>query len=120
MTLSSERREYKRQALDGSAIALLGTSPGSICDISMGGLSFVYRDTELPRPESDSVDILDGQWNFFLENIFCRTISEHSMVSESQYISAKKIRRSLEFVGISDFQKNQIETYLNAYRAGSA
>ena len=120
MTISEERRRHTRYQLGDSAIAVFGNSPGHIRDISLGGLSFIYLDTDRPGPESDSVDILDGQQSFFLEKIPCRTVVERLMVNESPYNLIKMVRRSLEFNGISDLQKSQLMSYINAHNPSSA
>lgn len=117
MKFTEDRRKHTRHRLGDSAIAVFGNSPGHIKDISLGGLSFIYLDSDRPSPVSDTVDILDGQKNFFLEEIPCRTIVERLMVNESPYNLIKMVRRSLEFVGISDHQKIQLESYINAHGA---
>ena len=115
MEFLKERRKYSRHSLGESAIAVLGSSPGHIRDISLGGLSFVYLDSDRPSPKSGTVDILDGQHNFFLEQIPCRTVEERIMINESPYNLIKMIRRSLEFVGITDEHKDMLETYINGH-----
>nr|MBF0221066.1 PilZ domain-containing protein [Desulfobulbaceae bacterium] len=120
MKHTQERRRNVRYKLGDSAIAVFGESPGHISDISVGGLSFIYLDSDRPSPESDSVDILDGQQSFFLEKIPCRTVVERLVVNESPYNLIKMVRRSLEFVGISDLHKNQIESYINSHSSSLA
>ena len=115
MKFNEERREHTRYKLGDSAIAVFGNSPGHISDISLGGLSFIYLDSDKPSPQSDSVDILDGQQSFFLEKIPCRTVVERLLINESPYNLIKMVRRSLEFNGISDLQKSQIKSYINSH-----
>ena len=117
MILTNERRKYARYTLGDSAIAVFGTCPGTISDISLGGLSFYFLESDRPSPASDTVDILDGQHGFFLEKIPCRTVDDRLMVNESPYNLIKMVKRSLEFVGISSVQKAELKAYINSVTA---
>jgi len=113
MNFTKERRKHVRYSLGDGAVAVFGTSPGPISDISVGGLSFLYLENGRPVPEFESVDILDGSQGFFLEKISCRTVGDCLVVNESPYNLLKLVRRSLEFVGITGVQKAQLESYIH-------
>lgn len=107
-----ERRSQPRYRLGEGAIAVSANNPGHIQNISMGGLSFVYMHSDTPTPDGDSVDILDGQNDFFMEAIPCRTVSEKLLVNESSFSMIRMVQRSLEFGALSKSQRAELETYL--------
>lgn len=112
MKAMQERRRQPRYRLGEGAIAVSANNPGHIQNISLGGLSFVYLHSDEPRPCGDTVDILDGQNDFFMEGIPCRTISEKLLVNESSFSMIRMVQRSLEFGPLSKARRADLETYI--------
>lgn len=110
--LASERRSQPRYRLGEGAIAISANNPGHIQNISMGGLSFVYLHGENPGQEAKTVDILDGQNDFFLEAIPCRTVSEKLLINDSSFSMIRMVQCSLEFGKLTKTQRTQLEAYL--------
>lgn len=112
MKATSERRRQPRYRLGEGAIAVTANTPGHIQNISMGGLSFVYLHGDEPDAEVKSVDILDGQNDFFMEAIPCRTIAETLLVNESSFSMIRMVQRSVEFLEMSKAQMVALEAYI--------
>lgn len=112
MKAMQERRRQSRYRLGEGAIAVSANNPGHIQNISLGGLSFVYLHSDEPRPSGDTVDILDGQNDFFMEAIPCRTISEKVLVNESSFSMIRMVQRSLEFGPLSKARQADLEIYI--------
>ena len=112
MNSANERRSQPRYRLGEGAIAVSANNPGHIQNISMGGLSFVYLHNDTPTPHGESVDILDGQNDFFMEAIPCRTVSEKLLINESSFSMIRMVQRSLEFGTLSKAQRAELKNYI--------
>ena len=120
MQVFRERRKHPRYLLGDSAIAVCNNSPGRVRDISLGGLAFVYLNGAGEAPETNMVDILDGLNNFFLEKIPCRTVGETEAVNDSRFNTIRMIKRTLQFHGLTEFQKEKLQDYIDHYALGPA
>ncbi len=112
MKSGDERRREPRFRPGAGAIAVSANNPGHIQNISMGGLSFVYLHSEPPSPDGESIDILDGQNDFFMEAIPCRTVSEKLLVNESSFSMIRMAQRSVQFGALSRSQQDELEAYI--------
>lgn len=120
MQPASERRNQPRYRLGEGAIAISANNPGHIQNISMGGLSFVYLHGDTSGEESKTVDILDGEHDFFLEALPCRTVSEKLLINDSSFSMLRMVQCSLEFGQLSRAQKSQLEAYLARHSSSYA
>ena len=126
--MDAKRRKYVRFLSQPNAYAALGSSftkIGKILDISMGGLAFEYYSSSEDLNQYDStVTIFITVNNFYLENIPCQMISDlperdsdKSSVLNPNYL----VKRScLQFIAISDDQRQRLEYFLNNYTRGIA
>ena len=119
MKSAKERRRQPRYRLGEGAIAVSANNPGHIQNISMGGLSFIYLHRDTPTPDGESVDILDGQNDFFLEAIPCRTVAEKTLLNESSFSMIRMVQRSLEFGSLSQSQRDELEAYIARHSTSS-
>ena len=120
MRAMNERRRKPRYRLGEGAIAVSANNPGHIQNISVGGLSFVYLYSDEPKPNGETVDILDGQNDFFMESIPCRTVSEKLLVNESSFSMIRMVQRSLEFGTLSKSRQGELETYIAQHSTSCA
>jgi hypothetical protein len=120
MESMNERRHQPRYRLGEGAIAVSANNPGHIQNISLGGLSFVYLHSDDPKPHGDTVDILDGQNDFFMEAIPCRTISERMLINESSFSMIRMVQRSLEFGPLSKKKLAELEIYITQHSTSCA
>jgi hypothetical protein len=117
MQPAQERRSQPRYRLGEGAIAISANNPGHIQNISMGGLSFVYLHGDTTGQEGKTVDILDGQNDFFMEALPCRTVSEKLLINDSSFSMIRMVQCSIEFGQLSRAQKAQLESYLSQHSA---
>lgn len=120
MNVTVERRSQPRYRLGEGAIAVSANNPGHIQNISLGGLSFVYLHSAEAIPSGDTVDILDGQNDFFMEAIPCRMVSEKLLVNESSFSMIRMIQRSLEFGTLTKSQQAELEAYIHQHSVSYA
>ena len=126
--MDAKRRKYVRFLAQPNTYAALGSSftkIGKILDISMGGLAFEYFSSSEDLNQYDStVTIFITVNNFYLENIPCQMISDlpkcgsdTSSALNSNYL----VKRScLQFMTISEDQKQRLEYFLNNHTRGIA
>ena len=126
--MDAKRRKYVRFLAKPNAYAALGSSftkIGKILDISMGGLAFEYFSSSEDLNQYDStVTIFITVNSFYLENVPCRMISDlpkccsdNSSVLNSNYL----VKRScIQFMTISEDQKQRLEYFLNNHTRGIA
>ena len=126
--MDAKRRKYVRFLAQPNAYAALGSSftkIGKILDISMGGLAFEYFSSSEDLNQYDStVTIFISVNSFYLENVPCRMISDlpkcgsdNSSVLNSNYL----VKRScIQFMTISEDQKQRLEYFLNYHTRGIA
>ena len=124
----AERRKYVRFIALPNTYAALGSSftkIGKIRDISMGGLAFEYfSGTEDSIRRDSTVTIFMTVNNFYLANLPCRMMSDHPKHNSNETYSLNPSylvkRCSLQFMAISEDQRQQLEYYLNKYTHGIA
>jgi hypothetical protein len=120
MRTAEERRRHIRYRVGDSAIAVSSNNPGHIKDICAGGLAFLYLDFDDDHPESDFVDILDGENDFFMERIPCRTVSNHKIINESPFNTVRMVKRTVQFGKLTSAQKSKLEKYIIQHAVGHA
>ena len=124
----AERRKYVRFLAQSNTYAALGSSftkTGKIRDISMGGLAFeYYSDTEELNQYDSTVTIFITVNNFYLENIPCRMISDLPKCGSNKTpvlnFDYRVKRCGLQFMTISEDQRQRLEYFLNSHTRGIA
>ena len=115
MKTAIERRRQPRYRLGDGAMVVAANNPGHIQNISMGGISFVYLHSEDTIQDSETVDILDGQNDFFMEAIPCRVVSKKLLIRESSFSMIRMMQCSLEFGALTRSQKANLEAYIRRH-----
>ena len=124
--MDTERRKYVRFLSQPNAYAALGasyTKIGKIRDISMGGVAFEYYIGSKELDQYDStVTIFITVNNFYLENISCQIISDQpkSGMNKAPVLNANYTvkRCGLQFMNISEEQRQRVEYFLNHHTEG--
>lgn len=112
-----EKRAHVRYTLSEGAIALCANHPGHIKDISLGGLAFVSLEPVESSSAIQTVDILDGQNGFFLEQVPCRMLDDTVILNDSPFNTIHMVKRRLQFEGLTETQKTKLQIYLQAHAA---
>ncbi len=116
METSQERRKHPRYNLVDSAIAVCDNHPGHIQNISLGGLAFTYLDLGMSvTSEGVSVDIMDGENDFFLTGISCQTLDDSVVLSENPINMTTMTKRSVSFIELTYAQKLKLELYIEQH-----
>ncbi len=115
MSLSSingERRRLKRFKVVDGAFTVNSTKPGLIVDVSMEGLSFRYVDRKKWPNHSEELDILVGDYEFYLPQIPYTIVSDTVTASDSPDSSFIVKRCSVKFGDLSSSQKRKLEFFI--------
>ena len=126
--MDTERRKYVRFLVQPNAYAALGasyTKIGKICDVSMGGVAFeYYSGKEVLNQHDSTVTIFITVNNFYLENIPCQMISDQpkSSSNKASMLNSNYVvkRCCLQFVNISEDQRQRLDYFLNHHTHGIA
>jgi hypothetical protein len=113
MNRDSERRREPRYQVGDGAMAVSANNSGHIQNISLRGISFYYLLGEIPVENGDTVDIMDGQHNFFMQAIPCRLVSKRVLIKATSISMMRMEFCSLEFGALSKSQKDELEAYVN-------
>jgi hypothetical protein len=118
----TDRRKHQRfKAREGSFAALQPSQAvGEITNISKDGLAVHYALYDRVSEASSEVMIFFATDRFQLKKIPCKTISDFQ-IEESQPFSSISMRRcGLQFGGLTEEQKSQLEYFIDNYTAGYA
>jgi len=118
----TDRREHRRfKAREGSFAALKPSQAvGEITNISKGGLAVHYALYDRISEEPSEVTIIVTTDHFHLKKIPCKTVSDFE-IEESLPDSSISMRRcGLQFGGLTEEQKSQLDYFLHNYTVGYA
>ena len=126
--MTSERRKYIRFKAQENAFAALGTYStrvGKLKDISIGGLAFEHINvTDNSYQDSSRVAIFLSDYEFHLSKLACRLICHREICVFSSNLlieSPYRINRcSLQFMDITEIQKEKLEYFLQRHTRGLA
>ena len=115
-----ERRKSKRyEAVNGAYAAISPRSHklGQITDISMGGLSFKYVDTNNGDIKNDNQNhseesIFLSSMGFYVGDLPFKTISDEEVTSALSLSSMKVRERKVQFTDLSFKQLFDLDCYL--------
>ena len=107
-----ERRNGKRYKVIDGAFTVNSTKPGLIVDVSMDGLSFRYVDRKNWPSPSEKLDILVGDYEFYLPQIPYTIISDTVTSTDSPDSSFVVKRCSVRFGELSSSQRRKLEFFI--------
>jgi hypothetical protein len=119
-TVFIDRREDKRQQLQGDGVALLrtngvhGTTVGEIIDISNGGVSFRYIAVEPPSDGQAELSLVSADHSFYLGNLPINTISDLEM-AKLPFGSVSTRRRGVKFGELRQNQRFALQHFIRNY-----
>ena len=112
-----ERRRHPRLSMTSDLALIMlpeENRSGAPIDISMGGLSFLYRGDPLQPEEGRQHGILIGEDDLWLENMSFQTVHDfpdREQVSERGDEHPLR-RRCLQFCNLSEKQRTLLEKYI--------
>ena len=113
-----ERRKNKRyKAIEGAYAAISPNSHklGQIIDISMGGLSFKYIDTQngnsdTSRPPEETIFL--SSMGYYVGDLPFKTVSDYEITNAPSFSSMKVRKRHVQFTDLSFKQLFDLDYYL--------
>lgn len=109
--LAEERRQYKRfSPIDGTFVYNESTM-GTVIDISQGGLSFLHIDDTVSSEETRPLNINLNSDSFYIDEIQSKVI-RNGPVKKSTVFYTKTWESAVQFVSLTDNQKEQIRSFL--------
>jgi hypothetical protein len=115
---SAERRANERLHVPKRVLAVLKpyyTRLGRIKDVSMGGLSFIYLDSEVPSTKTTELDIISEDGSLHLDKLPCKTISDSETTEELPNSSVNMRRSGLQFGKLTAHQKAKMKEFIDSY-----
>lgn len=113
-----ERRKNKRyKAVEGAYAAISPNSHklGQIIDISMGGLSFKYIDTQNTDSDTHIVPeetIFLSSMGYYVGDLPFKTVSDYEITNAPSFSSMKVRKRHVQFTDLSFKQLFDLDYYL--------
>ncbi len=113
----AERRKHKRYfTIDGTYAVLRppANKIGKIIDISLSGLAFSYFSTNGATMVSPSLDLLADE-GLCLENMTYTLINDCIIPYEQPFSQITMRRHCIQFNGLTEDHKNQLQTFIDKY-----
>ncbi|MFP7754851.1 PilZ domain-containing protein [Thermodesulfobacteriota bacterium B35] len=107
-----ERRRHRRYRVKEGALAFLGTVPGSISDISEGGLAVHYVVFEKQPGDELQLDIFFGRDDFYLTDLPGRKVSEADSTPGTTFSRIRVRRMGVQFGELTSEQKSRLRYFI--------
>jgi len=112
VNVQPERRSHKRFRVKEGALAFLGNTPGTIVDISEGGIAVHYIVFEKEPERQFRLDIFFGADDFYLADITSELVSDVQSQPESPFSAVRVKRLCLRFVELNEEQKTRLKYFI--------
>lgn len=118
----TERRKHQRfRARENSFAALKpGIALGQITDISSDGIAFTHLADEELSEEPLELEIFSPIDRFHLRKVACKFVSEFQVEGGFSLTPVTTRRCCLQFEGLTEEQKSQLDHFLQNYTVGHA
>ncbi len=111
--MSDERRKHKRYRVKNGALALIDNVPGTIVDISDGGLTVNYTVFGNEPNVNFRLDIFLSEDDFYLHDIPVTVVSSASKRNSTASIDPIQIKRfGLRFGELTDQQRSNLRYFI--------
>lgn len=107
-----ERRQHKRFRVKEGALAFLGTTPGTIVDISEGGLALHYVVFEQEPQRQFRLDIFFAEDDFYLPDIPSELVTDIRSQTESPFCAIRVKRLGIRFGELTSEQKERLRYFI--------
>lgn len=107
-----ERRSHKRFRVKEGALAFLDTVPGTIVDISEGGMAIHYVVFEKEPERRFRLDIFFAAEDFYLADLPSELVSDIRSQPESQFSAVRVKRLGIRFGELDDDQKARLKYFI--------
>jgi len=114
-------RNIQRMNRAEIAVAVFKTKPakmGQIIDLSSNGLAFSYLVIDENIEESNRLDILLAEDNFYLEDLHFITVREERLENEAPFNPIIMKLRGVRFVDLTEVQLKRLVDFINTKTRG--
>lgn len=108
----ADRRKCKRYRVKDGAYTINSTKTGMIVDISMDGLSFRYVDRKRWPSSSPELDIVLGDYDFFLSRIPYEVVTDTITTHDIPDITFIVKRCGVKFGDLSNIQQMKLQKFI--------
>ncbi len=115
-----ERRRHKRYRVKEGALAFLGAVPGSITDISEGGLAVHYVVFDRQPGEELQLDIFFGRDDFYLADLPGKKVNEADSGPDATFSRIRVKRLGVQFGDLTGEQKSRLMYFIHRNTTGEA
>ena len=118
---SPAMRNIQRMNRAEIAVAVFKTKPakmGQIIDLSSNGLAFSYFVIDENIEESNRLDILLAEDNFYLEDLHFITVREERLENEAPFNPIIMKLRGVRFVDLTEVQLKRLVDFINTKTRG--
>lgn len=105
-------RRHKRFRVPEGALAFLGSVPGTITDISQGGMSVNYVVFEKDPNQVLKLDIFFSEGDFYLPGIPGRIVSDVDYPPEAPFSAVQVKRLGIQFGELTSEQEAGLQYFL--------
>ena len=109
---AGERRQHPRYRVRDGALAFLGTTPGTIVDISEQGLAIHYVVLERKPDHRFQLDIFFADDEFYLADLPVEMVSDVSPEPQTLFSSIQVRRLGLKFGRLTDEQRDRLRYFI--------
>ncbi len=107
-----DNRRHKRFRVREGALAFLGSVPGTITDISQGGMSVNYVVFEKDPDQMLRLDIFFSEGDFYLQDIPGRIVSDLDYPTEAPFSTVQVKRLGIQFGELTSEQEAGLKYFL--------
>ncbi len=108
----SERRSHTRFRVKEGAMAFLGTTPGTIVDISERGMAIHYVVFEREPERQFRLDIFFAADDFYLSDLPSEIVSDTLSLSDSPFSAVRVQRLGIRFGELDDEQQRRLKYFI--------
>jgi len=109
---STERRGQPRYRVREGALAFLGTTPGTIVDISEQGIAVHYMVLERESVHHRALDIFFAEDDFYLADLPVEVVSDVQAEPRALFSAVPVRRLSLKFGRLTDEQRDRLQYFI--------
>ncbi|MDD2465479.1 MAG: PilZ domain-containing protein [Desulfobulbus sp.] len=107
-----ERRQHKRHKVHPDALVFLGKEPGTIIDLSEGGVAIHFVSMKHGTPLPKHLDLFFAQNRMYLTDLPVMVVNELSTPPYSIFSSLSTKRFCLQFGPLSNDQQARLRQFL--------
>lgn len=108
-----ERRLHPRQSLPEDTLIFIHKEPGTVIDMSNGGLAVHFVSLQPKTPQPQLIDVFHGPSQFYLPQLPVRVVQEIALLPYPLFSSLIRRRLCLEFGQLTQTQRSQLLGFLH-------